>query len=95
MLITPYDLQDKIIAPIPKNNKETTNTFSYTNKIRCAFIVFIMFIVLSHKVAFKVLDLILKVFANNINILDADDNPLFVGTIIMAIIFAIFIFIFC
>jgi hypothetical protein len=94
MLVTPYDLQDKIIAPI-SNNNENINTFSYTSKIRCAFIVFILFIILSYKVAFKVLDLILKVFANNINILDADDNPLFVGTIIMAIIFAIFIFIFC
>jgi hypothetical protein len=94
MLVTPYDLQDKIIAPI-SNNNENINTFSYTSKIRFAFIVFILFIILSHKVAFKVLDLILKVFANNINILDADDNPLFVGTIIMAIIFAIFIFIFC
>ena len=76
MLVTPYDLQDKIIMPvknIPDKNVRN-DTFQYKNKIKAAVIVFILFILLSHKVAFKILDLILKVFSNNVNILDDDEN---------------------
>ena len=49
---------------------------------------------LSHTVSYKILDLIIKVFSNSIDIIDENENPLILGTIIMAFLTAIIIFIF-
>lgn len=68
--------------------------FQYVNKFKSALYAFILFIILSHKVAYKILDLIIKVFTNNIDVIDENDNPIMLGTIIMAFLVAIIIFIF-
>ena len=97
MLVTPYDLQDKSIGDVTDSKKVTqfdVSTFQYKNKLKAAIITFLLFIVLSHKVAFKILQLIIQVFSNNVTIIDENENPLFMGTILMAGIAAIIIFVF-
>jgi hypothetical protein len=44
-------------------------------------------------VSYKILDLVVKAFYNKIDIID-DDNPQFIGTIIMAILVGLMIFLF-
>ena len=68
--------------------------FQYVRKLRSAVYVFILFSILSQKVAYKILDIIFKVFSNTIDITDENENPTFVGTIAMATICAFIIFIF-
>jgi hypothetical protein len=65
----------------------------YDSKFRSAVYAFFLFIILSNQVSYKILDLIVKVFVNNITIIE-DDNPHFIGTIIMATVIAIVILIF-
>jgi hypothetical protein len=71
-----------------------TGKFQYVNKFKSALYAAILFVVLSHKVAYKVLDLIIKVFISSIEVIDGDENPQILGTIIMSLIIGIFIFIF-
>lgn len=84
--------------PIEKNvgesKKKNLGDFQYMHKLRSAVCAFILFIVLSNKVAYKVLDLIAKVFSNNLHIIDDQENPQFMGTFIMAVIIAFVIFVF-
>jgi len=68
--------------------------FQYVSKFKSAIYAFILFILLSHRVAYKVLDLIIKVFTSNVEVIDENDNPLILGTFIFAVIIALVIFIF-
>jgi len=68
--------------------------FQYISKFKSAIYASILFIVLSHKVAYKVLDLIIKVFTHNVEVIDENDNPLMLGTFIFAVLIAIVVFIF-
>ena len=94
--MTPLDLQDR---PVKKQEAPVTNSskmgdFQYINKFKSAAYAFVLFILLSHKVAYKILDLIIKVFTNNVEVIDEMENPMMLGTIIMAILMALVIFIF-
>ena len=80
----------KTTVPIVKDHQ----SFQYTNKIKSALYAFILFIILSHKVAYKVLDLILKVFTSKIEIINDEENPQLLGTLIMAFIVGLVIFVF-
>ena len=77
-------------------NKSVNNIedFQYSRKLRSAIYVFILFSLLSQKVSYKILDIIVKVFSNTIDITDDNDNPTFIGTVGMATICSMFIFIF-
>lgn len=77
-----------------KKSKNLEADFEYKNKFKSAIYVFILFIILSNKVAYKILDLIIKVFSNKIEIIDECETPLFLGILIMAFLFAIIIFLF-
>jgi hypothetical protein len=94
MLVTPYDVQDKPLQGFNKNNVKTKNSdFQYSNKFRSGIYAAVLFILLSQKVSYKILDLVVKAFYNKIDIID-DDNPQFIGTIIMAILVGLMIFLF-
>lgn len=95
-LTTPYDVQNKPLQEIkPSNsvNKKKVD-FQYGNKFRSAVYAAVLFILLSQKVSYKILDLILKVFSHRIDVIDDDDNPQFIGTIIMAFVIGMIIFLF-
>lgn len=66
---------------------------SYTSKFKTTVYVFILFIVLSHQIAYKILDMIVKVFSNNIEITNEYGEPLPLGIVIMSAIMSFVIFI--
>jgi len=74
--------------------KPELESFQYVNKFKTALIGFFLFIMLSHNVAYKILDLIVKLFASHTDIIDEDGNPMPLGIFINAFITAIILFIF-
>lgn len=84
------------IDNIDKNpkSKSKSKPFLFINKFKTAVIAFILFIILSNKVSYKILDLILKLFSKNTEIIDDEDNPLLLGIFINAFILAFLLFIF-
>jgi len=67
--------------------------FEYRYKIRTAMIAGILFVLLSHRTAYKILDILIGVFTNKLNILADDDcNPHIIGNIIMSLIVTIIVF---
>jgi hypothetical protein len=66
---------------------------NYTNKFKTAIYVFILFVLLSHQVAYKVLDMIVKVFTNNIEITNEYGEPMPLGILIMGSIVSFMTFI--
>lgn len=68
--------------------------FQYSRKIKLGVIAAVLFLILSNKVAYKILDIILNVFTNNIKVIDDNECPQIIGTMIMSIIVGIVIFIF-
>ena len=89
-VLAPIEMQEQ---PLQKKSVEKQE-FQYVNKFKSAIYTFVLFIILSHKVAYKVLDLIIKVFTHNIEVIDENDNPMILGTLIMAVLFALIIFLF-
>ena len=88
MLVTPYDLQDKSMEKIKPTvyNEQKTNSFQYGSKFKSGVYAALLFLLLSQKVSYKILDLIMKVFSNRIDVIDEMDNPHFIGTLIMAVV---------
>jgi len=77
------------------NKKEPPKkNFYYTLKLRTAIIGFILYLLLSSNIAFKILNLIISTFINNIEIINEQKEPSFIAKFIMAIIIAIILFIF-
>lgn len=87
-----------VLAPIEKQPMpeppKKQESFQYVSKFKSAIYAAILFILLSHRVAYKVLDLIVKVFTSSIDIIDENENPQILGTLIFACIIAAVIFIF-
>ena len=90
---------DKQYATVESNKQATTvvvepesTGFQYISKFKSALYASVLFVILSHKVAYKVLDLILKVFTSSIEVIDDSENPQILGTIIMAIIVGFVVF---
>ena len=81
-------------SPIQYPEQSDTRNFQYVNKFKSALYAAILFIILSHKVAYKILDLIIKVFISSIEVIDEDENPQILGTIIMALIIGFIVFLF-
>ena len=68
--------------------------FYYTLKLRTAIIGFVLYLLLSSNTSFKILNLIISTFINNIEIINEQKEPSFIAKLIMAIIIAIILFIF-
>jgi len=81
-----------IIKETNNNNNNNNNKLSYVIKIKIALYCIILFIILSHKNTYKILDFIIKIFRRDTNdIIDNDGNPLIFGLGIMSLIFALII----
>ncbi len=78
----------------PKKENVKIVDFQYKNKLKSAVYAFILFIVLSNKVSYKILDLIVKMFSQNIEVMDETETPIFLGVFIMAVIISVVIFLF-
>jgi len=77
-----------------KKEKEDKLPFLYVFKMKTAIYCFILFILLSNKTAYNILNMILTTFFNRIDILNDKNEPTSLAIFIMAILFAIIIFIF-
>jgi hypothetical protein len=90
-----YDIPDnKPMDPNLYNNKngsKINNTY-YATKLRVAVVAFVLFLLFSQNVAYKILDIVVQLFNNRIQVIDEDENPLFIGTFIMGVILALIIF---
>jgi hypothetical protein len=95
MLVTPYDIMNKPVEKELTKPKETRKVYNeYSTKFRSAIYGAILFILLSHRVSYKILDIILKLFTSRLDAVDEDENPILVGTIIMAGVIGLIIFLF-
>jgi len=76
-------------------NPKETNDFYYSMKIRTGIIGFILFIILSSQISYKVLETIFNnIYDNKYIILNEKNNPTFLSKIIMATIIGFILFIF-
>ena len=76
-----------------KKEDLTKQPFFYSIKLKYAFICFILFIILSSKIFYKVISLIINNFFRNIEILNETTNDIsFIGILISAFIFSFIIF---
>lgn len=71
-----------------------TKDFYYSLKIRTAIIGFILYLLLSSNTSFKILQIIISVFINNLEIINEQKEPTFIAKLIMAIIISIILFLF-
>lgn len=75
-------------------NNINSNNIPFFKKLKIAIYCFILFIILSNKNSYKILDIIIKTFRENSNdIINDNGKPLLFGTIIMGLIFSTFILI--
>lgn len=72
-------------------DKKTLPNFLYIMKIKTAIYGFVLFLLLSNNIAYKILNMI---FNNSLILLNDKNEPLFLAKFIMAFILAIFLFIF-
>lgn len=77
-----------------QNNKREFPKFSYTNKFKSAVYAFILFILLSNKISYKITNIIFSLFTKRNDIINDDGDPLPLGIFINAFILAVLIFIF-
>ena len=77
-----------------KNNENEKEPFLYVVKFKTAIYSFVLFILLSNKIAFNVLDTIFTSLFNRIEILNDKNEITPLATFIMAIFFGLCIFIF-
>lgn len=99
-MVTPYDLQDKAVLPANMKKEEKIDYTpkkvqnEYSTKFKAAIYAAILFILLSQNVSYKILDLIVKLFTQRLDVIDEDNNPQIIGTIILALIIGLIIFLF-
>lgn len=84
----------QLINSQQENNKKDLPSFSYTSKIKTAVYGFILFIVLSNKISYKIVNLIFSLFTNRQEIINEYDEPMPLGILINAFILAFILFIF-
>jgi hypothetical protein len=77
------------------NQEKQKNIYDiYVNKFKTAFYGFLLFIILSLPVSYKILDMIAKIISNNIELYDLNyDEPSPLGRVVMGLLFFILIFI--
>ena len=72
--------------------KENDNSISFIYKFKIAIYCFILFILLSNKNTYKILDIIIKTFRRDTNdIIDENGEPLIFGICISGLIFSLLI----
>lgn len=69
-----------------------SNNLNFVYKFKIAIYCFILFILLSNKNTYKIIDIIIKIFRKNTNdIIDENGEPLIFGICISALIFSLII----
>lgn len=75
-----------------KEIKENDNSITFVYKFKIALYCFILFILLSNKNTYKILDIIIRIFRKDTNdIINENGDPLIFGVCISGLIFAILI----
>jgi hypothetical protein len=75
-----------------KEIKENDNVITFVYKFKIALYCFILFILLSNKNTYKILDIIIRIFRKDTNdIINENGDPLIFGVCISGLIFAILI----
>lgn len=74
--------------------KQKPKDFFYGLKLRTALIGFILYLLLSGKTAFRILNIIVSSIVNNIEIINEQKEATLLARLIMAIIIGIILFIF-
>jgi len=74
--------------------KEKPKDFFYTLKLRTALIGFLLYLLLSGKTAFRILNIIISSIVNNIEIINEQKEATLLARLIMSFIIAIILFIF-
>lgn len=76
------------------NKNEPKSYNIYVNKFKTAIYCFVLFILLSSQSAYKIMDIVIKIFSKNVEILDDDcAEPAILGRVIMGVFMSIIIFI--
>mgnify|MGYP000926038518 FL=1 len=72
--------------------EDNNNNISYIYKFKIAIYCFILFVLLSNKNTYKILDIIIKIFRRDTNdIINENGEPLIFGICISGLIFSILI----
>jgi hypothetical protein len=79
---------------VQRQQERELDDFQYSRKIKSGVIATILFLILSNKVSYKILDIIINVFTNNVSVIDDNECPQIIGTMIMSVIVGVVIFIF-
>lgn len=77
-----------------KETKEKPKDFFYSLKLRTALLGFILYLLLSGRTAFRILNIIISSIVNNVEIINEQKEVTLLARIIMGIIIAIILFIF-
>ena len=74
--------------------KKELDNFSYISKFKTAIYGFFLFIILSQKISYKIISMIIGLFTDRAEIINQDEEPLPLGQFINCIIMALVLFIF-
>ena len=88
------NLNPKLIEKNNNKKKDTNNNnnIPFIKKIKIAIYCFILFVLLSNKNTYKILDVIIKIFRRDTNdIINENGEPLIFGICISGLIFSILI----
>jgi|LakMenE18May11ns_1017448.scaffolds.fasta_scaffold9936074_5 hypothetical protein len=75
-----------------KIKEEKKQDFLYGLKLRTAIIGAVLYLILSTKVSFKIMNLLFSVLINNFEVINEKNEPTFIAKLIMASIIAIILF---
>tara|TARA_B110000858_G_scaffold75766_1_gene87894 strand:+ start:932 stop:1234 length:303 start_codon:yes stop_codon:yes gene_type:complete len=74
------------------NNSNNSNNITYIHKFKIALYCFILFILLSNRNTYKILDIIIRIFRKDtVDIINENGEPLLFGICISGLIFALLI----
>ena len=91
---TPINSQSLIHTQNVIEEKQKNTIDTYISKFKTSFYGFLLFIILSLPVAYKILDMIAKIISNNIDVYDFNtDEPSPLGRVFMGFIIFILLFI--
>lgn len=83
------------VQPFQHDIKKEESVFNiYVSKFKTSIYCFILFLLLSSTSAYKILDIVLKIFSKNLEVLEDDcAEPSLLGRVIMSAILSLVIFI--
>ena len=86
--------QEIIINKLQKNKSNDLPNFSYISKFKTAIYGFILFIILSNKISYKIINMIFLLFTKRSDIINEREEPMPLGIFINALIMGFILFMF-